>query len=511
MTPRNQFPSTPPATVNGMVLELMQLRRTTQKLENEMSEFKRVASIDDDGLEKETPLDNEFTWPFRTCKHKGWHECKRGGWHEEYSTWRLDPNRLVAVENQGDDNMADCCKYPNDLHKHYMRAWNAQRCGELDKAVAEYRVVMEQNPDPECPDDFMLQAFTCLDLGLLLSTRPCLRPSQCPHSEMHLTRFSFLKNNRNSEQHLTRDNFMKNEREAVQLFKKGAIAFKLPSCIDLYGHVLVYGTGGVKKNIAKGISLLNEAGSQCIGESFFELGSIYEQGVSDGTYKVDVDLSAARDYYLAAKQAYTFPNGHEGAWVPKIETVQRFLRSEGWHNMERASSTALGERLYWAITGQAFLFCAAASLAESTKPNHYAPLLLLLPLIGIFLATFSLSQIHEAILRNNKRREQVDSMLSAKMSAYRSILKASRVDLLFLEEGERPSLASQAQEDERRNATVNREEQKFKKHESRIKQLMCLRRCSERVLCFVSLVFFTVWLILLINEVRSENFHWWNT
>lgn len=375
-----------------------------------------------------------------------------------------------------------------------MRAWTAQRCGELDKAVAEYRMAMEE--DPKGPDDHMLQAFTCLDLGLLLSTRPCLCPSQCPHQQRHLTR----------------DNFMKNEREAAQLFKKGAIAYQLPTCIYLYGHVLVYGTGGVKKNIARGIALLNEAGSQCIGQSFFELGSIYEQGANDGTYMVNVDLSAASDYYRSAEQAYTFPEGRERAWVPKIETVQRFLRSEGWHNMERASSAALGERLYWAITGQAFLFAAAASLAQSIRPDHYAPLLVLLPLIGMVLAVFSLSQIHEAILRNKKRREQIDSMLQAKMAAYKAILEASEVDLLFLKKGEGHPL--QADRDKRRLVTLTDEKDKFEKHETRIEHLMRLRHCSERALCVVSLSFFAVWLVLFINELflsEKECRHWWNT
>ena len=316
--------------------------------------------------------------------------------------------------------MADCCKNPTDLHKHYMKAWTAQRCGELDESIVEYSLVMEINP--KGPDDYLLQAFTCLDLGLRLSTRPCLRQEQ--HSD--------------SEKCLTRDNFMKNECEAAQLFKKGAIAFKFPSCIGLYGHVLVYGTGGVKKDIAEGMWLLNEAGSQYIGESFFELGSIYEQGVDDGTYKADIDLSAACDFYLAAKQAYTFPGGRKGAWVPKIETVQRFLRSEGWHNMERASGTALGERLCWALTGQAFLFGAAAFISQSVSPHHYAPLLVLLPLIGMFLAFFSWAQIREATLRNMKKREQIDSMLRAKMAAYQSILEASHVDFLFLKERREP-------------------------------------------------------------------------
>jgi len=458
-----------------------------------MNEAKQVASsMDDDGLDRVTPINPEYKWPFQKCKHKGWHECKQSGWHEEYPTWRLDRNKLVLSESLSEENRADCCKNPTDLHNHYMRAWTAQRCGELDKAVASYRMVLEEKPVG--PDDYMLLAFTCLDLGLLLSSRPCLRPSQCPHSERHLTR----------------DNFMKNEREAAQLFKKGAIAFQLPTCIYLYGHVLVYGTGGVKKDIPRGISLLNEAGIQYIGQSFFELGSIYEHGVTDGTYKVETDLSAASDYYRSAEQAYTFRKDQDRGWLPKIETVQRYLRSEGWHNMERASSADLGERLYWAIAGQAFLFGAAASLAQSIRSDHYAPLIVLLPLIGMFLAFFSFSQIHEARLRNMKQREHINSMIRAKIAAYEAILDASKVDLLFLKKGEGHSL--QADQDKRRAATLKDEQEKFEKHTRRIRRLVWLRRCSERVLCVVSLLFLVAWLILFVNELMLSGCRlWWNS
>ena len=77
MTSNNHFPSTPPPTVNGILLELMELRRKTQELENAMkNELHRIESVDDDGLEKVITLEDEFTWPFRTCKHKGWHESE---------------------------------------------------------------------------------------------------------------------------------------------------------------------------------------------------------------------------------------------------------------------------------------------------------------------------------------------------------------------------------------------------------------------------------------------------
>ena len=68
--------------------------------------------------------------------------------------------------------------------------------------------------------------------------------------------------------------FVRSERDAVLLFKIGALGYKLPVCKYLYGHALIYGTGGITKNIPKVIAFLHEAGQPLIAEAFFELGTI---------------------------------------------------------------------------------------------------------------------------------------------------------------------------------------------------------------------------------------------
>ena len=75
--------------------------------------------------------------------------------------------------------------------------------------------------------------------------------------------------------------FEKNDWEAVKYFKKAAVEYKLPAGLYFYGRSLVRGTGGIKRNIPFGITLLHQAGAMRIGEAFFELGWLYEGGMGE--------------------------------------------------------------------------------------------------------------------------------------------------------------------------------------------------------------------------------------
>ena len=122
--------------------------------------------------------------------------------------------------------------------------------------------------------------------------------------------------------------FMRGEREAVWYLKIGALGYKIPFCKYLYGHALINGTGGIKKDILKVIGFLHDAGTGLlIAEAFFELGIIYERGIELGTGQdIDKDYAKAQHFYQDSIQASMFnitlmKNNSTILWVPEIKVA----------------------------------------------------------------------------------------------------------------------------------------------------------------------------------------------
>jgi hypothetical protein len=281
----------------------------------------------------------------------------------------------------------------------------------------DYRIAVQETA--LSVNDCMIQAFSAIKLGILLS------------------RVEF-----------------KNSREAMEVFKMAAVQYKLPAGFYFYGTALIYGKGGVIRDIPRGIAMLNEAASAGISEAYFQLGAMYEIGV-DGA--VLVDLSEAREFYEAAihccdaekKQTDNLMMGFsrilqsnrrkmpdpsdnsQGHWVAEISAIKDLLLTEGWLASEGILVNVVGERFNWGLAGQAFLFGAAVVLTQNPQAQHYPALLPIIPAIGMILATFAILQTMEVIWRNSYVRVPLRRMINAKLEAFGKILKVEDGCLFF--------------------------------------------------------------------------------
>jgi len=66
---------------------------------------------------------------------------------------------------------------------------------------------------------------------------------------------------------------MQNDWESIECYRKEATVFNFPGSMFIYGKALVYGTGGVPRNVPAGLNYLNKAGAEKIGEAYLVLGS----------------------------------------------------------------------------------------------------------------------------------------------------------------------------------------------------------------------------------------------
>jgi TPR repeat protein len=339
-------------------------------------------------------------WPFPGCTYKDWK------YDEDARLYRCHDATIPC----------DCSN--STIHTCCGQAALRIEARNLDDAVALYSRAVQVTPRNDC--EARLQAIAFCNLGIFLSS--------------HLKVKSEHK-------------FMKDDNIAVLLFKVGAVALKSPYSMYFYGHALIHGQGGVKKDEdhARSIHYLNEAGKERVGEAFYELGKIYEErGTGDGAgHSVNVDMiSAAEGFYDAAERAYTFEyrdgsardnfikrhTPPPGAWTPSSATVRSLLHTEGWDALETSLSCDLGQRCSWAVAGQAFLFAGAITLTKdgTDKVSEEAePFLWILPTLGIILALHSLLETVEAFSRIREQRLAVIKMVGKKLMAHGAILDAS--------------------------------------------------------------------------------------
>lgn len=377
--------------------------------------------------------DDDHKWPFKSCIHDGW--------HFDGMVWRYDDNK---------QNQADCCTHPTKIHQLYWEARGLYCELKWTEALPKFREIIKL--EAKTNDDYMFKGRAYGHLGSILgpfyqfdidadkilnlqprgwswlSGTP-QEASPLPNLPLsHKIRKTLSPDVLNSIQLYleVRRNIPQNDWESIDCYRREALDYKHPGSTYIYAMALVYGTGGVKRNIVEGIKLLNQAGAERIGEAFFELGTIYEQGVGDGRPDmIEKDIQMAQSYYMAAWQVYKL-GGSNGIWVPEIGAIQRLLPSEIWHVSEDSVSALLGERFAWSVIGQAFLFGAAATYGSTAQPDHYPLLLLAIPILGMLLAALSYIVAREAVTHIERQRHNanIDAMRDAKIIAYKAIVDA---------------------------------------------------------------------------------------
>eukprot|EP00591_Stephanopyxis_turris_P013933 CAMPEP_0195541982 /NCGR_PEP_ID=MMETSP0794_2-20130614/51369_1 /TAXON_ID=515487 /ORGANISM="Stephanopyxis turris, Strain CCMP 815" /LENGTH=494 /DNA_ID=CAMNT_0040676103 /DNA_START=1 /DNA_END=1485 /DNA_ORIENTATION=+ len=390
--------------------------------------------IDEDGLGKSERVPRDHRWPFKKVD-QGDEDGKKGN---------VDQQLFFGAVSCHD---------------------NAEFQDDYKRAVSMYKRVITATP--ETPDDSMFRMFAFVNLGIL-------------------RQFSVE---------------CKDENEASKCFKKGAVVYREPVSTYFYGKALVHGVGGVKRNIPKGIGLLNRAGAHGVALAYFELGRIYESGVSTfNGGSVDKNGSRSRDFYRAAGSCYLDNLGPLHNWTYKLYAAQTYtagvfhlkslLPTDEWHGTEDVLSSIVGNRFSWSIAGQAFLFGGAASLSSHAHMEHYSPLLVMLPILGMVMAFFSLLHIIEVVFRNDRRRGTTDKMLDAKIKAYRCHLSKA-------EESVKQNVVRY--QDFTQRILTEREE--LHHHENTIDRLKKLSSLIELTLGVSAFTFFIAWLVLLTYEL----------
>ena len=390
-------------------------------------------------------------WPFEQCHHNDW------GYKRDGRYW---------CKSRPNDNSAECCRIETEsaLHKSYNLAvallnleytnlTDQSQCEDL--AVSLLRIAVGEAPKTAA--DCMFHAFALDWLGIMLATR---------------------------------ENW-KNEHEAVELFKLCSDTYKYPGAFYHYGCALLYGTGGVEKDILEGIALLNQAGARRIAEAYFTLGSVYETGITDRMLNIPKDVSKAHDYYKAATGMYSRKFEYEVAalkdWFPDFYELESMLPTVSWHTLENETSSLLGQRFNWCLVGQAFLFSAAASLANVRTFRHYQPLLWLLPILGMLIALFSIFHVFEVTLRYGRTREPVKKMHDAKIDAYKAILDEAEQD---------PYAIYKVRLDEVKDH--------FKKYRKDVIRLRCFTLWFfHAAFIFMEIAFLLSWLVLIVYELSQ--------
>mmetsp|Transcript_5300 Transcript_5300/g.10139 ORF Transcript_5300/g.10139 Transcript_5300/m.10139 type:complete len:327 (-) Transcript_5300:381-1361(-) len=183
-----------------------------------------------------------------------------------------------------------------------------------------------------------------------------------------------------------------------------------------YGRALLDGLG-TSKNVEEGIRLLQEAASNGSSQALFELGILFEYGDGFNGMYVRKNLRRAIACYEDVSESSL-----------NFDVIPEFFKHDvarniDWHETEDILTQTEGSLLSWELAGQAFLFSAAAILSGVEQPDHYAPLLILLPIIGIVLAAFSVVSSCKMVLQNSSRRKLPLEVYRAKQEAYMKLVK----------------------------------------------------------------------------------------
>jgi len=458
---------------------------------------KGTDGIDDDGLPK-VVTDHKICWPFKNCMHKGWH---------------LHTVRRIMAYGTGLNS--DCCKeqHRTAIHSKYLEAYGQLLIGTpetLKSALEIYRFVLDIEISNvsifSTETDTFLRSIAMTNVGILLSvsnlslqqTQPTTHTNSCLYGYIPYLWMKFPKLLKVSPLSINAKH-MRGEREAVLYFKIGALGYKIPFCKYLYGHALIHGTGGIKKNIPKGMGLLHDAANELhIAEAFFELGSIYERGLMGNFNEcIAKDYAMAREFYEASFQASKENQGDAFGcvWVPEIGMINRLLRIDNIHLEEDALQNLAGMHYSWIILGHSFLFATAATLASGSQPFHYSLLLFFIPLLGILLAYYSYLDSYFALGVISRNQEDVDLMVQRKFHAYTLILE-------------------QAQHHGSKDDDLSNEQKRCLKE----KEDVICRFVNHHMLAywqiFISFFIGCIWALLLVNEIYSRYFecsYWFYT
>jgi hypothetical protein len=396
-------------------------------------------------------------------------------------------------------NIGACCWVQTEIHHKTEMALEKHKEGtpeDLKAALKIYRSVLDIPIWSGSVTDTFLRSIAMTNVGILLSVRqPTQQPiknclSRCitclPNFFSRYIFFSFMifPKPLDLSKYSVKAKHIRSEREAVLYFKIGALGYKIPFCKYLYGHALIYGTGGIKKNIPQGMGLLHDAAKELqIAEAFFELGSIYERGLMGNVEEfIEKDYEMAREFYEASIQASKENQNDVGGcvWVPEIGMINRLLQTENIDLEEDAVQNVAGTHYSWIILGHSFLFGTAASLTSTVQPHHFSSLLFLLPILGVALAIYSIVDTISAFKVMTRNQEAVNGMLNAKYAAYREII-------IFVLTGQENS------------AEIERVE----KEHGRIHYRFFCNQWLGWYLMIISYFFLLIWILLLVNEVVS--------
>jgi len=453
---------------------------------------KGTDGIDDDGLPK-VVTDHKICWPFKNCMHKGWH---------------LHTVRRIMAYGTGLNS--DCCKeqHRTAIHSKILEAYGQQLIGTpeaLKSALEIYRFVLDIEISNvsifSTETDTFLRSIAMTNVGILLSvsnlslqqTQPTTHTKKCLYIPYYWINFPKLLE---VSPLSINAKHMRGEREAVLYFKIGALGYKIPFCKYLYGHALIYGTGGIKKDIVLGMGLLHEAGNElCIAEAFFELGVLYEHGVMGKDEQcIAKDYVMAQGFYEDSIKA-AFENIHDenkSVWIPPIGIMNQLLHVDSVHLQEDSVHNDAGMHYSWIILGHSFLFGTAASLTSTVQPHHFSSLLFLLPILGVALAIYSIVDTISAFKVMTRNQEAVNGMLNAKYAAYTEIITFCSMNQ------ERPVAAGNSLQ-----ALIDAEQEEVEKEHDRIHYRFFCNQWLGWYLMIISYFFLFIWILLLVNEVVS--------
>jgi hypothetical protein len=171
---------------------------------------------------------------------------------------------------------------------------------------------------------------------------------------------------------------------------------------------------GVKRDISLGFNLIQQAAGNNILRALFETAALHEEGCQDVIRKNHV---IAIEYY----KAITLREANDEEYVWSYATSHLGYNMD-WQDTEGLIVNNVGTLFSWEFAGQAFLFGGAATMAVSTELGYYSSLLLLLPVIGIFIACLSIIMMIHTVFQNWKRREPLMKLYEAKLAAVESLV-----------------------------------------------------------------------------------------
>jgi len=461
-----------------------------------------VYETDNDGLPKVSlDLDPRVCWPFTECKHQGWNQDR--------------DRRIMLFTNPGDSISAPCCNKDEQtsIHKNYLKILQEYIQKEVKEPkdfsrdcwdLMNTRISIDESSNGSIvATDTFFRSMAMTHYGTIKCTiyldEKKTRRQNIFHKLVWIFKQRSNLTHQRSEGIDKLDTLVRGEREAVWYFKIGALGYKIPFCKYLYGHALIYGIGGIKKDILKGIGFLHEAGTQnLIAEAFFELGSIYERGLMGNIDEcIAKDYEIARDFYEASIQASKENQNDVGecVWVPEIGMINRLLQIENIDLEEDAVQNVAGTHYSWIILGHSFLFATAATLASGSQPFHYSLILFFIPLLGILLAYYSYLDSYFALGVISRNQEDVDLMVQRKFHAYTLILE-------------------QAQHHGSKDDDLSNEQKRCLKE----KEDVICRFVNHHMLAywqiFISFFIGCIWALLLVNEIYSRYFecsYWFYT